>query len=182
MRQSERMRLRKAYLEHPLRVSYEGERRVLLTSSPILRFYYCVLAVQFILLFVYGNLLFRKNSILEAETLVVILVFSIVNLLLMCAIVPALITDRKEKMQNCSLLKEKYKKLGLIEVADPCREACGEWDNDREEWICSATGEQLNYREFRWCQVKGNCKHCSKFVTAYLGEDALEYWNYEIQK
>lgn len=54
MRQSERMRLRKAYLEHPLRVSYEGERRVLLTSSPILRFYYCVLAVQFILLFVYG--------------------------------------------------------------------------------------------------------------------------------
>lgn len=181
MRQSERMRLRKAYLEHPLRVSYEGERRVLLTSSPILRFYYCVLAVQFILLFVYGNLLFRKNSILEAETLVVILVFSIVNLLLMCAIVSALITDRKEKIRNCSMLKEKYEKLGLIEVSDPCWESCGERNNDWD-YVCSVTGELLSCREFDWCQVKGNCKHCSKFVTAYLGEDALEYWNYEIQK
>lgn len=192
MKQSERMRLSKAYHEHPLRKQYESEKNNLSITSPMLYIYYFIIAIPIILFFVYGYLFFADgNDYIDVDALFgtgaifVVVFLGIVNVLFIGPFVflwaVGQIDKLKEKAIPCKDLKEKYAKLGLIEVSDPFRESCGEYDDDGD-LICSVTGELLDYREFAWCEVKGNCKHCSKFVTAYLGEDALEYWNYEIQK
>lgn len=181
MKQSERMRMYRSYYENPLRKQYEAEKRELRSASPLLVFCYFVLVILFILSFVYGYLFLGDNEIFGAETFLVALVFGIVNLLLACVIVLALVNDNKEKQFECSKLREKYEEQGLYEVENPCREPCGERDYDGD-WVCSVTGNLLSWQEFAWCQVKGNCMHCSKFVTAFFGADALENWNYEIQK
>ncbi len=150
--------------------------------------YYFIAAIPIILFFVYGFLFFY-GLYLDDERgttyTIVSFVLGVVNALFVGPFIILWVSSQKAKLKeydpSCKELKEKYAKLGLIEVSDPFSESCGEYDDDGD-LICSVTGELLDYREFAWCQDKGNCKHCSKMVKAYWGEDALSWWTQEIQK
>lgn len=191
MKQSERIRLSKAYREQPLREQYEAEKREISITSPLLYVYYFVKSIPIILFFVYGFLFFYGlylDDYLDdrgMSYMIVSFVLGVVNALFVGPFIILWADDQKDNLKKdepcCEKLKEKYEKLGLVEVSYPLRESCGEYDDDGD-LICSVTGELLDYREFSWCQVKGNCEHCSKMVKAYWGDDALSWWTKEIQK
>lgn len=59
---------------------------------------------------------------------------------------------------------------------------CCEYDDLLDDWVCSATKERLPFSEVSWCETPGNCRYCKRFVTNYLGQDAIKYWEYEFKK
>lgn len=186
MKQSTRLRMRKEYLEHPLRQQYENEKKNISTKSPIKHLLNLILAIPIILIFVIGFCFFSDawfdNPIIENTFTTLFL--GIINLIA-CGIVFSWVEEQKKKLNEESdefkELKEKYEQKGLYEITEEelLNGKCAELDSD-DDWVCSVTGEWLSSSEARWCLVSGNCRHCRKFVEAYLG--TTEYWPYEIKR
>ncbi|MGN0519218.1 MAG: hypothetical protein ACI4LB_00610 [Candidatus Fimenecus sp.] len=199
MKQSERIQMCKAYQTHPLRKEFEREEQEIKVKDPMKYFYNFIAIIPFILIFVFGYIVFSDqafNAIMDFFHIrnwlahlfweLVIIALGIANLFACVIAVMWSVegkTDLKTNSKEYEALKNRYQEKGLYVMKEQelLSSKCGEEDM-YGNLVCSATGEHLNYMEFSWCQQAGNCKHCQKFAEAYLGENALQYWHYEFKK
>lgn len=69
----------------------------------------------------------------------------------------------REKIEN---LNDKYAKRGYIhddiDSLYSCSGKCGEYDDCREQFVCSVDFMPLTYEKRKWCQTEGNCVKCEK--------------------
>lgn len=190
MKQSERMKWYLSYQNHPLKKEYLKEKskiksRRLPTEN---KFIVALCTIPFILIFVIGYLFFGEVHLFSniggfGHGLIYIAV-GIGNIFLCLFIFYCAMqygigwkkTDEFEKLQ------EKYKEMGLLEVDSPFYAKCSEYDDHMDCKVCSATHAPLNYQEYIWCEIPGNCRKCARFINS-MGLD-LDYWseNHEIEK
>lgn len=179
MKQSDRMRWYQEYQNHPFKNEYLKEKsKIKSRRLPAYdRFIIALCTIPFILIFVIGYLFFKDVYFIDGlgsigHTLLYIAV-GIGNIVLCLYILSQALeygigwekTDEFEKLQD------KYKEKGLLEVDDPFKAECSEYDDISECTVCSATREPLlSIQEIRWCKTSGNCKKCAKFISA-MGYD-----------
>ena len=190
MKQSERMRWYLAYQNHPLKKENLQEKsKIKYRKLPAYsKFIIALCTIPFILIFVIGYLFFGDvylfDSIGGFGHLFIYIAVGIGNLFLCLYIFLAALeygigwkkTDEFEKLQ------EKYKEKGLLEVEDPFRSVCSEYDDMLEETVCSVTHESLSFPERVWCKTPGNCRKCARFINS-MGYDVNDWSKHnEIEK
>lgn len=161
------------YAMHPKRFEYEAKKEKIMMREPLSYYLTYLTNLFFLVTFVLiGRLLVflcwdydDVGFLLGFEQLFYILLTVILGLVNIGA--GLWWTDKssewREKIAqryNKNELNELYEKTGVYEVKleDIYKHKCGEldyWDN----WICSATGEQISYRKLCECHRDG-CRNC----------------------
>lgn len=190
MKQSERIKWYLSYNNHPLKNEYLKEKSKIKYRriSGFQKLIIALCTIPFILIFVIGYLFFESVYIINGlgglgHTLLYIAA-GIGNLILCLYIFFAAFEYGLgwEKTDEFEKLQKKYREKGLLEVDDPFLSECSEYDNMLEERVCSVTREPLSNREIEWCQTRGNCRKCARFVNA-MGIDVNDWSKYhEIEK
>lgn len=181
MKQSTRIKLVREYLSHPLKEEYEEELSELHTKDSKQRIPERIMAMPWILAVVIGILFVATAPLGLGFVFMGLGIANLISFPFVYAIAGKLEKKYRNNCEGLEKLQEKYRKKGLYVASemDMLNSECGELD-DNDHWVCSATGERLNYQDVDWCRHKGNCKYCRKFVNAYLGK--TEYWPFEFKR
>lgn len=202
MKQSERINLCKIYNEHPLKGKYETERKTICSNKPSIVHLVNLGYVFFLGMFIlYGYLFFSDTEIISDflkrnlgfepffGDLIPLIGLGIGNIILGLLYAVHSVEWKKEEIEihnkkALNSLDEKYKNMGLIPMPESelFKHPCCEYDEYREKYVCSATGQPLKDSDFYFCNQSGKCRYCKAFVSAYLGPQGLKYWGFEFEK
>lgn len=175
MKQSERMRLYLEFNNHPLKTEYLSKKRGMKHRKLIDKWYIALKAVPFILILVFGYLFFSTDDWNEMCCYTIV---GLINLYICFKVLNSDFSQHWEETEDYQKLKDEYEAKGLYEVDDPFREECGEY-NDDGMFVCSATQQPLTFEEKQWCQTKGNCENCARFLRC-MGFD-IDDWSEEMR-
>lgn len=180
MKQSERMRLFLQYRNHPLRKEYEEKKKQILSKHKCFQYYLITIIQVLSCVMIPGWLVVL--CVLDFEFSFPI-ILGIINLV--CAFFSLLYGgENKEWYQEqrnekeLIELKTNFKEKGCVEAEDPYTKECGEYNN-YDVFVCSATQQPLTFEEKQWCQTKGNCKNCARFLRC-MGFD-IDDWSEEMR-
>lgn len=183
MKQSERIRHYLDFQQNPLKNEYLGKKSSIKGTSLTLleKVIVAVSFIPIILFFVIGYLFFKPVYIFSddiIENSVALIICGIINAIIcLYALWYGIIEmiQGADETDEYKKLRDEYSAKGLVEVDDPFKAKCSEYDDYMECTVCSATREPLNYRECKWCEVPGNCSKCARFLRA-MGKDPQQ-WN-----
>lgn len=183
MKQSERIRHYLDFQQNPLKNEYLGKKSLIKKTSldPLEKFIVAVSFIPVVLFFVIGYLFFKPVHIFSNDgwsNSVMLIFWGVINIIVcLYAFAHGVleIIEGAGETDEYKKLRDEYSAKGLVEVDDPFKAKCSEYDDYMECTVCSATREPLNYREYKWCEVPGNCSKCARFLRA-MGKDPQQ-WN-----